>query len=115
MNARRGDDGTDETALSLASGAGYDEVVRLLLDSNADVNAVIIRPLLEADRPGDGESRATTPLYSACASGSVEAAQLLLEAGARVSGEAALGRSTDFCSFFVFFAKKYNKSNFAGI
>mmetsp|Transcript_26849 Transcript_26849/g.58585 ORF Transcript_26849/g.58585 Transcript_26849/m.58585 type:complete len:218 (-) Transcript_26849:902-1555(-) len=69
VNARNGRDGS--TGLHVACSYGNAELVKLLIESKAFVNA--------------GDHRGTTPLMKAAAAGSPECCELLCEAGADVS------------------------------
>ena len=68
------------TLLSTASGNGHTEIVKLLLDAKADVNAA---------RKIDG----MTPLHTASANGHVETVKLLLGAQANVNAADTDGRT----------------------
>jgi ankyrin repeat protein len=111
LNASRYQDGA--TALILASANGRLEVVRALLDANADVNArnrfsssalelaswqghaEVVRALLAAK--ADLNSNPCV-LYSASASGNVDVMKLLLDAGADKDGKNCGGDNTPLIS-----------------
>jgi ankyrin repeat protein len=104
-------------ALSSAAAAGHPEIVRMLLDAGADVNAdsgaaltaaaghaEIVRLLL--DRGADVNARRSdglTPLMSAAGAGRVETVKLLLERGADPNTKESAGGLTP-----LLFAAKYS-------
>ena len=79
IDARRGSESTGVTALESASYFGYFEIVKLLVDSKANVNV----------RVYDGY----TPLHQAVRNGHVAICQYLVEHGARLDDVRANGRT----------------------
>lgn len=67
-------DGHHVTPLMLAAQRGHDEIVKLLVEAGADVNA--------KDRASALDEGRQTPLHRACAAGRLSTAKLLLELGA---------------------------------
>jgi ankyrin repeat protein len=70
----------EETALYIAAGKGHPAIIKLLCANNADKDAK------------DENNR--TPLFKACISGHLEAAQALIEAGASVNEKNGLNKET---------------------
>ncbi|KAJ5933712.1 hypothetical protein N7454_006041 [Penicillium verhagenii] len=78
--------GDGSTPVGIASFKGNKEVVQLLLDKGAEINAVT------RDR--------TTPLFMACSEGHLPTVQLLLERGACINIAQDHGWSPLFCALF---------------
>jgi uncharacterized protein len=82
-NPNRGRDESMETPLHHAFAGGADiEVIRLLLDRGADVNAKTLPGVCSYNFYGSTPTRGETPLHRAAAFASMEIVQLLLQAGA---------------------------------
>jgi ankyrin repeat protein len=82
-NPNRGRDESLETPLHHALAGGADiEVIRLLLDSGADVNAKTSPGVYSYNLYGSTPTRGETPLHRAAAFASIEIVQLLLQARA---------------------------------
>ena len=67
------EDGKDNTLLHVAAANGYAEIAKLLLQAEASVTA----------RNNDQDQVGDTPLHDAALQGQLEAAQVLIGAGAR--------------------------------
>jgi len=83
---------TGETALALAAQAGHPEIVRILLDAGADINA----PVMRRDYDQRFNDFGRTPLMVAIHYGRIEVVKLLLKHHANdnyksPTGETALG------------------------
>ncbi len=82
-DVNRGRDDSMETPLHHALAGGADlGVVRLLVDSGANVNAKTLPGIFSYNFFGSTPTRGETPLHRAAAFGSKEIVELLLEAGA---------------------------------
>lgn len=82
-DVNRGRDESMETPLHHALAGGADiEVIRLLVDSGADVNAKTLPGVCSYNFYGSTPTRGETPLHRAAAFASIEIVQLLLQAGA---------------------------------
>lgn len=94
-NPNRGREESMETPLHHALAGGADiEVIRLLIDHGADVNAKTLPGVCSYNFYGSTPTRGETPLHRAAAFVSMEIVQLLLQAGADravqdVNGETA--------------------------
>lgn len=79
----RGRDESGETPLHHALAGGADiEVIRLLIDRGADVNAKTSPGVCSYNFYGSTPTRGETPIHRAAAFASIEIVQLLLQAGA---------------------------------
>jgi ankyrin repeat protein len=82
-NPNRGRAESLETPLHHALAGGADmEVIRLLIDRGADVNARTTPGVYSYNFYGSTPTRGETPLHRAAAFASIEIVQLLLQAGA---------------------------------
>jgi cytohesin len=82
-DANRGRNESMETPLHHALAGGADiEVVQLLIDYGADVNAKTMPAVYSYNFYGSTPTRGETPLHRAAAFASIEIVQLLLKAGA---------------------------------
>jgi ankyrin repeat protein len=86
---------------SLASQYGHTDVVRLLLDYNADLYA--------HDKDGD------TPLHLSAGCGQLETTQMLLERGAEVNSQGQLGVDPITPSSTTLGRRKVRHSNYAAL
>jgi ankyrin repeat protein len=94
-NPNRGRGESLETPLHHALAGGADiEVIRLLIDSGADVNARTTPGVCSHNFYGSTPTRGETPLHRAAAFASIEIVRLLLEAGADGAARDVHGESS---------------------